>query len=288
MLLVASGQSGIILTKMRDYRRLRLFISGITSLLVLSGLAPAGASSANISKSYHSTGKIDNGSIVSLDAQKTDYIEAANSNNGVRLLGVAVASDDSLLAVDPTAGDVQVATSGNAGVLVSTLNGDIKVGDQIAVSPFSGIGMKSTAGSHIIGLAQTDLNANSEGATTQEVTDKDGKTRTIHVGLIRLTIGIGTDTTNGSGPTLNTLQKIAQSLTGHVVSTARVVVSLVVALVALLTLVTLIYGAIYSSIISIGRNPLAKFAVFRTLGSVLAMAAGTALMAGIIIFFLLR
>jgi len=40
--------------------------------------------------------------------------------------------------------------------------------------------------------------------------------------------------------------------------------------------------------ISIGRNPLAKYAVFRTLGSVLAMAGLTALIAGLTIFFLLR
>jgi hypothetical protein len=97
-----------------------LFLAVGASLLGL-GLAPAGASSANISHSYHSTDSITNGSIVSLDPTRSDYVELANTDNGSRLLGVAVAKDDSLLAVDPTEGAVQVATSGNATVLVSNL-----------------------------------------------------------------------------------------------------------------------------------------------------------------------
>ena len=213
---------------------------------------------------------------------------AANTSNGKRLIGVAVKSDDSLLAVDATKGKIQVATSGNTTVLVSTLNGPVKVGDQIAVSPFNGIGMKSVAGSEVIGLAQTDLNDSTEGTVTQNVVDKDGKSTSIRVGLVRVTIGVGTDTSAGSGIELNSLQKAAQSITGKVVPTSRVVMSLIIAIIALITLMTLIYGAIYGSIISIGRNPLARFAVFRTLGSVLAMAGLTALLAGIIIFFLLR
>ena len=277
---------------MRDFmgrlQRMRLLLTGVGVVLLVTSLSVAGASSANISKSYSSSGEIANGSIVSLDQQRSDYVVAANTSNGKRLIGVAVKSDDSLLAVDATKGKIQVATSGNTTVLVSTLNGPVKVGDQIAVSPFNGIGMKSVAGSEVIGLAQTDLNDSTEGTVTQNVVDKDGKSTSIRVGLVRVTIGVGTDTSAGSGIELNSLQKAAQSITGKVVPTSRVVMSLIIAIIALITLMTLIYGAIYGSIISIGRNPLARFAVFRTLGSVLAMAGLTALLAGIIIFFLLR
>ncbi len=53
----------------------------------------------------------------------------------------------------------------------------------------------------------------------------------------------------------------------------------------MLALITLIYASIYGSIVSIGRNPLAKYAVFRTLGSVLGLAALTAAISCLIIFF---
>ena len=225
---------------------------------------------------------------MSLDPARSDYVEPANTSNGSRLVGITVADNDSLLAVDPGSGTVQVATSGNVNTLVSNLNGEIHVGDQVAVSPFNGLGMKAEPGSHIIGLAQTELTNSSEGLTTQQVTDKDGKTSTVRIGFVRLTISVGTDTQTATGQKLNSLQKLGKSLTGHAVSTVRIVIALAVALVALTALITLIYASIYGSIISVGRNPLAKFAIFRTLGSVMAMAVLTALSSGATIFFLLR
>jgi hypothetical protein len=257
--------------------------------LFVSGLAPAGASSANISHSYHANGSIPNGSIVSLDPATADYVVAASTESGSRLLGVAVASDDSLLAVDASDSLTQVATSGNASVLVSTLNGPIKVGDHIAVSPFKGVGMKSLPGAHVVGLAQTTFDGTAD-ATSQQVTDKNGKTSQIEIGFVRISIAIGTDNSAASNDAqkLNGLQQFAKSLTGHVVSTARIIISLIIALVTFVSLAILIYASIYGSIISVGRNPLAKYAVFRTLSSVLAIAALTAAVAGGTIFLLIR
>ena len=267
----------------------RLLLTGVASLLVLLSLSPVGAASANISYSYQATQTIPNGSIVSFDSTKKDFVVLANTDNGSRLTGVALASDDSLLAVDATDGKIQVATSGTATVLVSTLNGDIKVGDKISASPFNGIGMKAQPGSHVIGLAQTGFTSKSEDDSSQEITDKQGKKTQVKVGYVRLTIAIGTNSTGGNGSQdLNPLQRLIKSTTGQTVSTIRVVLSLLIAIVALLTLITLIYGAIYGSIISVGRNPLAKHAIFRTLGSVLGMVALTAGIAGAMIYFLLR
>jgi len=63
---------------------------------------------------------------------------------------------------------------------------------------------------------------------------------------------------------------------------------MVVGLVALLSLVTLVYASIYGSIVSVGRNPLAKNAIFRTLGSVMVMAIITVTVACVTIYYLLR
>jgi len=253
--------------------------------LLALNISPVGASSANISHSYAEDGHIPNGSLVSLDDQRSNYVQASNTSNGQRLLGVAVASNDSLLAVDATAGEVQVATSGTATVLVSNVDGNISVGDQIAVSPFNGVGMKAEAGDYIIGLAQTPFSNNSSGATSQSVTDRNGHNRTIQVGQIRVAIAVGTASNANQ---LNALQRLGKSLTGHVVSTPRIIISLVVAIVAMVALITLVYASIYGTIISIGRNPLAKFAVFRSLTSVLGMVVATGLIASLTIFLLLH
>ena len=274
---------------MRYAAAVRLFLLiGVISTLITLGLASTSASSANISHSYHMVGAVTNGSLVSLDPQRSDYVQPANTGNGSRLLGVAVVASDSLIAVNPTQGNTQVATSGTATALVSNLDGDINVGDQVAVSPFNGIGMKALPGSYIIGLAQSAMTANSSGVITEQVTDKSGKASTISVGFIRVNIAIGVNNTSGGTSSLNSLQKIVKSLTGHVVSTARIIISIIIAAVATIALMTLIYASIFGSIISIGRNPLASHAVFRTLGVVLFMALLTAGFAGLIITFLLH
>ncbi len=271
--------------------RLRMVI--LTGLVLLSAIAWGGpetvsATSANISRSYHANTNIVNGSIVSLQANKTDFIEPSNSVNGSKLLGVVTANNGSILAIDQGSTTTQVAISGTVNTLVSTLDGAIAVGDQIAVSPFNGVGMKAKSGSHVIGIAQTAFNANSRGATEQEIPDNTGKKHSLAVGYISLNIGIGTGSESASGMKLNALQKLALSITGHTVSTIRIIFSLIVAVAATIILCTLVYAAIYSSIISIGRNPLAKYAVFRTLGSVMVMTLSTAVIASLIIYFLLN
>jgi hypothetical protein len=273
---------------MRTMRPIKAISSGAITILALASLVPAGASSANISRSYSSETNIKNGSIVSLDPTQQDFVQLANIDNGSRIVGVAVVSSESLLAVDPTEGAVQVATSGSANTLVSNLNGDIKVGDKVAVSPFGGIGMKAEPGSAVVGLAQTGFSKDTGGAVKQEITNKNGHKSTIYVGFVRLNIAIGSAGTANSTERLSGLQKLAKSLTGHTISNTRVVVALIVAGVALLALITLVYASIYGSIISIGRNPLAKYAVFRTLGSVLGMVVMISIIAALTVFFLLR
>ncbi len=269
-------------------RDLKLVSAGLVITLLLISLSPASASSANISHSYYSENNIQNGSLVSLNSLHSNYVEPANSGNGQQLLGVAVASNDSLLAVDPTQGEIQVATSGTANTLVSSINGSITVGEQVSVSPLDGLGMKASPGEYVIGLAQTQFNGSTLGVITEKIQDKSGKSTQIQVGYVRLGIAIGAGATSGTENKLSGLQTITENLTGHVVSTARIVVSLIIAVVTFVALVTLIYASIYSGILSIGRNPLAKSAVFRSMGSVFGMVVLIAAVASVTIIFLLK
>ena len=258
--------------------------------LLVSGLlafTSAGAIAPNISHSYQPDGSIANGSLVSLDPSNSSHVQLANSSNGSRLLGLALANNDSLLAVNASSTTIQVATAGTANALVSTLGGAIKAGDRISVSPFNGIGIKAVPNSYVIGLAQTGLDSHSTNTIPDEVTNKSGQTTKITVGYVRISIAIGTDSSGNDG-NLNALQKLAKSLTGHTVSMLRLIVSLIITVVALVTLMTLIYSSIYSSIVSVGRNPLAQNAIIRTLILVIATAILTAAVTAFIIYLLLR
>jgi hypothetical protein len=267
--------------------RLGSVVTGVVAFLLLAGLSIAAAATANISKSFNSDGAIPNGSIVSLDAHRPGYVQLANTGNNSRLIGVAVDKDDSLLAADSAAGKAQVAISGNALVLASTLNGDISVGDQLGASPFSGVAMKAPPGVRTVGLAQTALNKSSEGAEPKTVTDKDGKKKTITAGYVWASLTIGSSASIKVDE-LNNLQKAVKALTGHTVSPLRATASLVIAIMTILILVTLIYSSIYGGIISIGRNPLAKYALFRAIGTALGLALLITAVSGLVIFLLLR
>ncbi|HSX47708.1 MAG TPA: hypothetical protein VLF63_02950 [Patescibacteria group bacterium] len=258
------------------------------SLFILT-LKPVNATSANLSHSYNSLNPIPVGSVVSLDTTHQGFVNIANMSNSDHLLGICVTPSESLLAVDEKSNSVQVALSGSANTLVSTVNGDIKVGDQISVSPFDGIGEEASPGSHIIGIAETSLTKNTPDVQIEQVKDNNGKTHTISISFIRLTIGIGTGSQNGAGGNqANFLQKLIKSLTGHNVSTIRIILSIVVGLVTLVSIASLVYSSIYGSIVSVGRNPLAKIAIFRTLSSVMVMAFITVAVACVTIYYLLR
>lgn len=274
---------------MHRYRAAKLLIVVMSFFVIAVNLSTAGASSSNISHSYSSEGNIHNGSLVSLDSAKPGFVQAADVNNGSQLIGVTVSSQDSLLAVDPTGNTIQVALSGTVNTLVSTVNGNIKVGDQISVSPFAGIGMEASPASRVIGLAQTAFNQGTSGATAEQIKDKNGQIHHLEIGYVRLTIGIGTGYGTGAGGAqANFLQRLIKSLTGHTVSTIRIILSVIVGLVSLVSLITLVYASIYGSIVSVGRNPMAKNAIFRTLSSVMIMAFITVIVACITIYYLLK
>lgn len=250
-------------------------------------VADAAASSANVSKSYSSSVAIPAGSIVSLSQTNQNSVEPSNTTNAKRAIGVAVQESDSLIAVDSDSTTTQVATSGTVTTLVSNVNGTIKVGDSVAISPFDGIGMKSAIGERVIGLAQTAFDGTQNGTVTKQVTDKNGRTNSIRVGYVQLSIAVGLDDGVDSG-TSTGLQRFVRSLTGHQVSTPRIIISLVIAVCTLVALIVLIYSAIYGSIVSIGRNPLAKNAIFRALWHVVWMATITVATALLLMYFLLR
>lgn len=268
-------------------------LTGVAAMVIgLFALSPllasvAFASTASISRSYSSKQSIVNGSLVSLDTTATKSVVPANRSNSDKLVGVAVGDNDSLVAIGPSGSTVQVAITGVVSTLVSTVNGPIKIGDQVAVSPFSGIGMGTEPNTRIIGLAQTALNNDSPNLTDREVTDKDGKNQTIKVGYIQVNIAIGPPSADAHLAD-GFLKQTARSLTGKDISTTRVVISTAVALIAIVALVTLIYSSVYATIIAIGRNPLAKRAVFRTLLTVMAMALVTASVAIVVIYLVLR
>lgn len=257
--------------KVRAHRTMKL-LAGLLAAFALS--APAWAS---LSQGFATTAPITAGSLVSLDEKTSGAVVVADTSNASRLFGVVVPAASASISLSGTgSGQVQVATSGTAGVLVSTAGGAIKVGDYITVSSIAGVGQKAVASSRIIGTAQTDFDGTGTGVTKRSIEDGAAK-KEIAIGQIPVAVAISSYTsTDGKQNYVvpNWLQALSNTLAGKAVSPVRIIVAGLILMVALISITVLLYAAVRNSIISIGRNPLSRSAVLKGLLQVIAIAAG--------------
>jgi len=267
-------------------RRLWLLV-GIT---VVGAFLSDGAAFAlaNVSRSFTRSDNVVVGSLVSA-AKTPDTVELANTANADRLIGVVVPISQSL-ADSSTATKAQVAMSGTADVLVSTLNGNVQAGDEIVVSPISGVGMKATAGARAIGISQGDLTTTTSGASTRTVDDGHGHSATVQIGSIPIAIVIGYTAAAPAGNPgfLGGLQTFVSTVAGHSVSVLQSVLVFLTTIIAIAALVGLVYGAIRGSIISLGRNPLARASIYQSLARVIVMALFIVVVSLVVIYLTLR
>jgi hypothetical protein len=232
---------------------------------------------ASLSQGFATTSQIATGSLVALDSNSAGTVDTATLNNIDRLFGVVVPPASASISLSGTgSGQVQVATSGTANVLVTNAAGAIHVGDYLTISSIAGVAQEVGADStRVIGTAQVDFSGTGGGVTTQDITDANGKSRSVAVGQIPIVINVSSyASTAGKQPysVPNWLQNLSNTLAGKAVSPIRIITAGLILLVALLCITVLLYGAVRNSIISIGRNPLSRTSVLRGLFEVIAIA----------------
>lgn len=248
------------------------------------GLAlPAGAA---LSQGYTPSGTIPTGSLVALSADGTK-VEAADPNNLTRLFGVVVPPAASQLSLVAN-GQVQVVTTGSAAVIVSTAAGDIKTGDPITVSTVAGVGMKATGTTRIIGTALGDFNSGSPGAEQGSV-GSGSSAKAVTFGEVKVQVGVTEYQGKASGSFVpNAVQNLVNTVAGKPVAPIKLTVIALIMLAAVISSSVLLYSAVRSGIVAVGRNPLAKGAVFRSLFQILGLVGGILVAATIVIVVLVK
>jgi hypothetical protein len=267
---------------------LALAASFVVIFIACGGFLAHRVAASTLSQAVKINTKVSRGNLVTLSSSQEAAGVLASVQNGNGLLGVVVENDDSLLAINPSHDTVQVAVGGTAPVLVSTLNGPVHSGDRISVSPIAGMGMKAEPGLPLVGYARSDLSAQTADVAERSVKDEDGSVKRVFIGFVNVEINVHTSDLQANAASASRLQTIVRQWTGRDVSLVRIIVALVITVVTLITLSILTYSSIYGSIISIGRNPLAKLSIFRTLRSVLFLELVLGVVAAVLIIFLLR
>lgn len=268
-------QNSLKTTKKRPLRYGVLILFCLISISLIPTTKGWAASSA-ISQSYQTNDtNIAQGALVSLASSKSGLVVPASSTTTATLVGIAASS--SLVELSTGKQDsVQVIVGGTTNALVSDANGSIKVGDKITTSPVDGIGMRATSATEIVGTAQANLT--SVNTVTESLTGIDGKKIAVKVGLLPVTVNVSYYSATSQGVISSFLppflQSIANAVTGQQVSPLRVLLGASALLIGFMTIGTMLYIAIRSEIISIGRNPLAEKALRKGLVSVIFAALG--------------
>lgn len=224
-------------------------------------IAPSAHAITTISQGYLSSTDIAVGSLVSLTDNSSDSVVLATSKNVSNLFGVAVNNGSSILTLENgTKTQVQVATGGVLPTLVSDCNGSISSGDPITASPIEGVGMKATTNIKIVGIAQGKVT----GTKTQTIDKNICSTDSVTLGQVGVLVGVSYHYREPEKTIIPaTLQNIANTIAGKSVNTLPVIISAAIFLVTVIVVVAIIYSMVRSSIISVGRNPMAQSAVYR-------------------------
>lgn len=256
----------MLLRRTKQHYGLSLAFFGLGLMLLLALAVPGkGKALTTISQGYVSAQKLALGSIVSLDKNSTDHVSATTTENSSNILGVVIDAGNSLLSLSNNQeSQVQVATSGVVQVLVSNINGDINEGDEITGSPINAVGMKATSNAKVVGIAQSGLTRNN--SDTQSYSDKQGNKHTVQIGQVPVLLNVAYFFKQPEKTLIpSAVQSIANALAGKPVNALPILISMGIFIATLIVVVSIIYSMIRSSIISVGRNPMAQAAVYRDL-----------------------
>lgn len=247
------------------------FLSAITLLVLL--LTPlvvqAGTGFYILDKSART------GMLVSLSSNP-GVVEPSSDKNAKALAGVIGTAATDLTIQE---GQVAVQTDGVVQTLVSTLDGDIMVGDHISPSTLIGIGTKSVQAGWTVGIAQSSLSKDTAGAVKTTVMQSDGNSREVYVATIPVLINVNYHNPNPVAATTTedtaipkSIQKIADSIAGKRASVIAVLLAGLILIAGCAVGGYIIQSTIRNGIQSLARQPLARSAIIAGMSRTLALA----------------
>ena len=252
--------------KHKFYRWLKTVGASLaTASLLASFTLPAVASS--ITSGYGTSGEVQIGMIVGLVKGDSTKVEAINIDRITEAIGVAVNNSDSPITLSSENQKTYVASSSKYSVLVSDQNGSIRPGDYVTLSSISGIGMRADEfQSVVIGQATQDFSGTTSPSyvSTTEVKDNKNRIKKINIGRVEVNIGIVKNPLAKNvtdAPEL--LQRAGKTIAGHSVTAPRLYIALVLLILVSAISASVIYSAVRSGIISVGRNPLSRRLIVR-------------------------
>lgn len=255
-----------------------LLLAGL--MVIVSGMQ--GASAQDVTQGYSADETLQNGIIVRIKGDDKAKVMPLTQEDEGEMFGIVVSSSESPVSIsDPDLQQVFVATQGRYDVLVSTQNGQIRAGEGVVISSIKGVGMKSDDLHRVlVGKAIENFDGESDAESTVKIADG----RTVALGRIRVDVSVNRNPSY-SGDTIagvpHALSRLAHSVTDKPVTAFRIYASLAVLMTCFVIAGAILYSGIHAGVSSVGRNPLAKGAIVKSL---IAMTTGSLIVVSIGLF----
>lgn len=228
-------------------------------------------SKAPVTQAYAADTAVQLGMIVRLGAKDSSKVGPLRYDDSKNMLGVVVSANQSPLTLSGTQkqATVYVATYGKYAVLVSNQNGAIQPGDYVSISNIDGVGMRADGEEKtVIGKALAGFDGKSDVQGSATLTKSDGSKTQVSLGRITVQVLVQPNPLQSVGlPTAftNLLSRVGYSVSNKTVNPARLYLALVLFVVAAFIAGILLFGGVRTAMTAIGRNPLARKAIYRSL-----------------------
>lgn len=261
-------------------KTIAVLVLAALSLGLLVSLGPR-VSAESVVEGFSSKQQLTPGQVVALDKTASRSVKVAPANDLSQMYGVVVDPSDAPITVVGQDSKFFVATSGTYQVLVNAAQAPIKPGDYISMSTIDGIAAKATSSQEVIlGKAVSGFNGKDN-----VITNSNGAA----IGRIYVKVGIQKNPIASADPTLPSfLRKAANGVANKSVPVVRVYSALLIFMLSILASITILWSGVRGSLISLGRNPLSRHAIFSGMYKVVFTGLGVFIIGMAGVYLLLK
>lgn len=250
-------------------------------------------SAQSVPQGYQSDQALQKGMIIRLKPGDGSKIEAVSQQDQSETFGVVVSSSDAAVSLSNTsaAQEVFVANAGQYEALVSNQNGPIKAGDAISVSALSGVGMKSDSKQQfVLGKALTNFDGKTQVESNAVLKTSTGDQQ-VAIGRVTIEVAVAHNPNYAQEDKAGVphfLQALAQLVTDKPVSAFRIYAGAAIVCLCVIVAGVILFAGIRTGMTAVGRNPLAKKSISRSLFQVILTALIVFVIGLIAVYLLLR
>ena len=267
---------------------INLAVGFVAGVLAFTGVAAA----QDITRTYNAEDQLQRGTIVGFREDEPEWVEPLRHETMLSMLGVVVPGNEAPITLssgDPDQ-EVFVASQGSFNVLVSDQGGPIRVGDYITISALAGVGMRADERQElIVGVALEQFDPSERIESSGSFTDSEGQERQVSMGRIRADVRVVAnplyvDAQRTGVPGF--MSRVADIVTDEPVSALRLYTAFSVLLITMFVAGGILFSGTRKSMLSFGRNPLARHSIVRGLTQVVLISI-TVFIIGLVAVYLL-